>query len=95
MTLTAGCVVQANDTYTKVIDLYEYPPLFIYHNLMLEFAMQRWRRGGLWEKENEETQGEKPDRANVLGGMQSQRARCTLGKWSPGAHQNSSTILSF
>lgn len=46
MTLTAGCMVRANDTYTKVIDLYECPPLFIYHNLMLEFAMQRWGGGG-------------------------------------------------
>lgn len=35
MMLTAGGAAQANDTYTKVIDLYECPPLFIYHNLTL------------------------------------------------------------
>lgn len=58
MMLTAGCVAQANDTYTKVIDLYECPPLFIYHNLTLELVMQRWGRdveevGGAWPREDE------------------------------------------
>lgn len=57
MMLTAGCVFQANDTYTKVIDLYECPPLFIYHNLMLEFVMQMQKCG--WDHEEEERKGER------------------------------------
>lgn len=61
MTLTAGCVVQANDTYTKVIDLYECPPLFIYHNLTLGVCnaeAERRMEGRRADEEREEVRCE-------------------------------------
>lgn len=64
MTLTAGCVARANDTYTKVIDLYECPPLFIYHNLTLGLIMQR--RG----KDAEGVGGAERSKVEVGGGWE-------------------------